>query len=221
MEKEFGILAEWRRQEGKEGECLYLKFQKEQEYKIRPHCKDRAGNVEQRVDYGDSEAPEQFVIDTTDPVAEIRYYCDGEEILLSEEVDRRSFTDKAIEAKIVICERNFFFSGKHFAEAQSQMELSVKQKECRKGISSGSRGWILPAGSKEENWKKIDTDTYTATFLFEKDANYIAEFTYMDLAGRKVSIAPRRFTVDQTAPKGEIIVDGQEKFSRIMESCFF
>ena len=132
--KEFGILAEWRRQEGKEGECLYLKFQKEQEYRIRPHCKDRAGNVEQRVDYGDSEAPEQFVIDTTDPVAEIRYYCDGEEILLSEEVGRRSFTDKAIEAKIVICERNFSFP-ETFSEEQSQMELSVKAEGMQEGES--------------------------------------------------------------------------------------
>ena len=94
LEKEFGILAEWRRQEGKEGECLYLKFQKEQEYRIRPHCKDRAGNVEQRVDYGDSEAPEQFVIDTTDPVAEIRYYCDGEEILY-----QRKLVGEALQTK--------------------------------------------------------------------------------------------------------------------------
>lgn len=221
LEKEFGILAEWRRQEGKEGECLYLKFQKEQEYKIRPHCKDRAGNVEQRVDYGDSEAPEQFVIDTTDPVAEIRYYCDGEEILLSEEVGWRSFTDKAIEAKIVICERNFSFP-ETFSEEQSQMELSVKAEGMQEGeYPQEVEGGYFQQAAKRKNWKKIDTDTYTATFLFEKDANYIAEFTYMDLAGRKVSIAPRRFTVDQTAPKGEIVVDGQKNSAESWRTVSF
>ena len=117
---------------GQRGRMPIFEVSKEQEYRIRPHCKGRAGNVEQRVDYGDSEAPEQFVIDTTDPVAEIRYYCDGEEILLSEEVGRRSFTDKAIEAKIVICERNFSFP-ETFSEEQSQMELSVKAEGMQEG----------------------------------------------------------------------------------------
>lgn len=227
LEKEFGIFAEWREegeQADKKGECLYLKFKKEQEYRIRPHCKDRAGNVEQTVDYGDSAAPEQFVIDKTDPVAQIQYYCDGEELDLSEEGGRRTFTDKEIEAKIVIYEQNFSFP-EAFSEELRQMELSVKAEKMQEGEHPQDvEGGYGRQAAKRQNWEKIDKDTYAATFLFEKDANYTAEFTYTDLAGRKVRIAPRMFTVDQTAPEGEIVVDGQQNAAeswRDVSFCLF
>lgn len=67
-----GILGRVEKTRGQRGRMPSIwKFQKRAGIQNQTHCKDRAGSLEQRVDYGDSEAPEQFVIDTTDPVAEI------------------------------------------------------------------------------------------------------------------------------------------------------
>lgn len=226
MEKQFGIPAEWKEakpdeKEGDKREYLSLKFEKEQEYEIKFHCKDRAGNVEEKIIYGDAKAPEQFVIDKTDPIVEIQYYCDGKKIDLYEEEDQRVFQKKEIEAEIVIREKNFAFP-EAFSSQQNQIEYSVKAE----GVQEGENPQEIEESyqnqaAQRKNWEKTEKNTYTKTVLFETDANYTAAFTYTDLSGRKVGTSPCVFTVDQTAPTGEILVNDEKNASEVWQEISF
>lgn len=226
IEREFGILAEWKdaktNETGEEkGEILSLQFTKEQEYEIRFHCKDLAGNKEEKIIYGDAKAPEKFVIDKTDPVVEIQYYCDGKKLNLYEEEDQRVFQKKEIEAEIVIREKNFAFP-EGFSSEENQINYSVTAEDVQEGenpqeIKENYQNQV----TERKSWKKTEQDTYIKTCLFEKDANYTATFTYTDLSGRKAETPSYVFTVDQTSPRGEILVDGEKNASEVWQEITF
>lgn len=226
MEKEFGIPAEWKdvkanEKENVKGECLSLKFETEQEYEIKFHCKDQAGNAEEKILYGDAKAPEQFVIDKTDPIVEIQYYCDGKKIDLYGEEDKRVFQKEEIEAEIVIREKNFAFP-EAFSSEENQIKYAVKAEGVQKGENAQEIGeGYQNQAAQRKSWKKTEKDTYKNTFLFEMDANYTAAFTYTDLSGRKIRTPLCVFTVDQTAPDGDILVDGEKNASEVWQEISF
>lgn len=211
---------------------LTLEFTKEGEYTIVPHCKDKAGNENQE------EAKDitmNFVIDKTSPNIAVSYDLMG--VQDADKEEKRLYTKEGVKAEITIEEKNFCkeldnSSGEsafEFVDGQMDFtnstgknsgEKEVVNQEIFKEIATNSKNW-----SNGESEAK-NTYTYTNTsFQFGKDplkeANYIFGFKYTDLAGNESVYEPRYFTVDKTAPTGEMTVDTVPIWQKVLSAITF
>ena len=152
------------------------------DYTFAISAKDKAGNTNEAVNYGNSQAPTAFTIDKTVPVISITY-------------DNNDFANENYykadrTATISILEHNF---------DASRVAVTITATDNGQPVN-------VPAIS---NWSKSG-DTYTATVNYSVDALYTFDISYSDKAQNEaVDFAQQSFYVDKTMPQMSIteIVD--------------
>lgn len=143
---------------------------------------DEAGNDNEKVDYGETLAPEKFTVDKTLPTVSVTY--DNNEAL-----NGNYYKAQRI-ATIVVTEHNF---------ETSRVKIALKATD------NGAEA-ALPTVS---NWSS-NGDVHTATITYTADSLYTFDFDYNDKAGNATAdIAEQAFYVDKTNPAVSIskIVD--------------
>lgn len=143
---------------------------------------DEAGNDNEKVNYGESLAPEKFTVDKTLPTVTVTY--DNNEAL-----NGNYYKAQRI-ATIVVTEHNF---------ETSRVKIALKATD------NGAEA-ALPTVS---NWSS-NGDVHTATITYAADSLYTFDFDYNDKAGNATAdIAEQTFYVDKTNPAVSIskIVD--------------
>lgn len=211
---------------------LTLEFTKEGEYTIVPHCKDKAGNENQEKA---QDITMNFVIDTTSPNIAVSY--DLTDVQGADKEAKRLYTKEGVEATITIEEKNFCkeldnSSGEStFEFVEGQMDFTNSNGKNSKGEEVVTQEIFKEIATNSKNWRNGESEakntyTYTNTsFQFGeeplKEANYIFGFKYTDLAGNESVYEPRYFTVDKTAPTGEISCDGQPIGYQFLEIITF
>lgn len=152
------------------------------DYTFAISAKDKVGNANSGVNYGNSQAPTAFTIDKTVPVISIAY-------------DNNDFANenyyKADRTAIIsILEHNF---------DASRVVVTITATDNGQPVNA-------PAIS---NWSKSG-DTYTATVNYNTDALYTFDISYSDKAQNEAAdFAQQSFYVDKTMPQMSIteIVD--------------
>lgn len=152
------------------------------DYTFAISAKDKVGNTNEAVNYGNSQAPTAFTIDKTVPVISITY-------------DNNDFANENYykadrTATISILEHNF---------DASRVAVTITATDNGQPVN-------VPAIS---NWSKSG-DTYTATVNYSVDALYTFDISYSDKAQNEaVDFAQQSFYVDKTMPQMSIteIVD--------------
>lgn len=152
------------------------------DYTFAISAKDKVGNANSGVNYGDSQAPTAFTIDKTVPVISVAY-------------DNNDFANENYykanrTATITINEHNF---------DASRVVATITATDNGQPVTA-------PTIS---NWSKSG-DTYTATVSYATDALYTFDIAYSDKAkNQAVDFAEQSFYVDKTIPQLSIteIVD--------------
>ena len=152
------------------------------DYTFAISAKDKVGNANSGVNYGNSQAPTAFTIDKTVPVISIAY-------------DNNDFANENYykadrTATISILEHNF---------DASRVVVTITATDNGQPVNA-------PAIS---NWSKSG-DTYTATVNYNTDALYTFDISYSDKAQNEAAdFAQQSFYVDKTMPQMSIteIVD--------------
>lgn len=152
------------------------------DYTFAVSVKDKAGNANNGVNYGTSQAPTAFTIDKTVPVISIAYD--------NNDYANENYYKADRTATITIKEHNF--------DASRVVTT----------ITATDKG--QPATAPEiSSWNKSG-DTYTATVNYSADALYTFDIAYTDKAGNEAAdFAEQSFYVDKTMPQLSIteIVD--------------
>ena len=152
------------------------------DYTTEISVKDKAGNANENVDYGNSQAPTSFTIDKTAPIISLAYdnndFANGNYY----KADRT--------ATISILEHNF---------DASRVVVTITATDNGQPVN-------VPVIS---NWSKSG-DTYSATVSYTADALYTFDISYSDKAQNEAAdFAQQSFYVDKTMPQMSIteIVD--------------
>ena len=206
---------------------VQLQFPEEGDYTIIPHCVDKLENKNDGVIYSDSNssANERFVIDITPPEIKSVSYKNEEGGFVPEKelknAELKKYSLSNVEAVVEIVEKNFWKEDGTFSSEENQFNFSATRgtdaggkdittenvpnvSEYYGNIANTEDNWSLANSNNENVWICNEN-----TFAFSEDANYEVGFVYTDLAGNKAEYGTDYFTVDQTAPCGEIsIVDG-------------
>lgn len=143
---------------------------------------DKAGNVSEETDYGNSLAPTEFTIDKTLPVINVSY--DNNDVL------NGNYYRADRVATITIKEHNFDVSG---------VDAKILATNSNKEVTA------LVIGA----WSKSG-DTYTAQVSYTADAYYTFDISFNDKAGNEAAdFVEQNFYVDKTRPQVSIkgIVD--------------
>ena len=167
----------------------------------------------------------EFTVDMLAPTLTVKYYVyqdengnesDEKNEIEKDEIDSgECYKNASIHAEVIIDERNFSEekNGKDsFVENQMNLEYSAKTYDGTK-VKTTDFGDIA---KERENWKsKKENEAKnieTLNLEFSEDANYTLSITYKDLAGNSIDPMSYKsqFTVDKTAPTGEIQI-GEDK----------
>lgn len=194
-----------------------IEFTEQNTYDIGLYCKDKLGNVQEK--------SEVFVVDTEDPTMDISYqYYDEEkgEYTGYDPVKAKSAT---VRVNITINEHYFAENNDkaEFEEGQVDFKILAKEAYNSKGEYLGEtfyQNWMEGNANIKENWE-TEGDKRTLSLEFKDDANYVLDLSYTDLSGRKRFEKDLRFTVDKTAPTGEIFCDGQPIGYQFLEIITF
>lgn len=158
-------------------------FDENADYTFDISYTDKSGNI------FDSYTKDEFTIDKRNPQIQVIYDNNSS-------VNYNKFKEKRI-ATIKITEQNF---------RAVDVEARIIGRD-----KNGNSVVNLPDRLKNESSWTRNGDVYTATILFEEDANYEFDISCTDLAGNKnspvdysSSVAPNEFTVDKTPPTGTI-----------------
>ena len=179
-------------------------FSAEKEYAVAAFAADFAGNESLLTD------EQNFVIDKTEPVAQIVYrqYPDGTIIQPGQSGVSPAYLGEnhtSFEAVITVTELNF-------ADDSVDAEFAVTASN-----SAGEE--ILKADSEalaamirvKNNWGAgVTGNDHTQMISFTQDANYQIDFSYTDLAGNELEFAmPTAYiTLDRVKPEGSVTVSG-------------
>ncbi len=204
------------------------------DYSVVPVITDKAGNTNLDkegnpiVSYEEgTENEKSFTVDMVAPVIRVKYEANKEDV--TEQITTNDnelewfYTKHVVTATVDITERNFRV-GKEFSEEQTQMDLSYTATEVSEDLAVDDYAELAKDGS---NWSKQEnSDVYAASFEFKQDANYTLGLEYTDLAGNEaVAYEPHYFTVDNTAPTGQIVVNEvsglERKFIDFLEKISF
>lgn len=173
---------------------------KDEDYRITPHIKDKAGNTEK-----ETPAEAAFTVDKTAPVLTAQYYYDGDtkkEPATTNEI-KRLYTNQKVKAVVTIKERNFMLAD-GFSAASGQMQVSFN--EGGEPMSSSDNALKAMTGT---GWKKLDQkDTWEQTFEFDVpertgDSDFDFKLIYKDLADNAA------ITVDQSGEKPEAVTEAK------------
>ncbi len=150
----------------------------------------------------------EFVIDTTNPVADIIYSTVGTDEALDagtvKEAPAYVNGDySGFKAVLQVTELNFS-SGETVAGTYSMSAVDAYDKDVDGAIADNAAG----DANVYEKWVPVGTNVYQYELDFSKDANYAFGYEYEDLAGNPVTIAPEYITLDRTKPEGTITVEG-------------
>lgn len=152
------------------------------DYTFAISAKDKVGNTNEAVNYGNSQAPTAFTIDKTVPVISIAY-------------DNNDFANE-----------NYYKADR--TATISILEHNFDASRVAVTITATDNG--QPANAPViSNWSKSG-DTYTATVNYSVDALYTFDISYSDKAQNEaVDFAQQSFYVDKTMPQMSIteIVD--------------
>ena len=187
------------------------------DFKITPQLKDLDGTdvSKEGISYTTDVAVNNFTIDKVAPVLSISYKnAQGASFEAGTE-DNPKYLAGNVNVTVSVDERNFDTSGADAALSQKDVSdntVNAYSEDVNELLSTGK-------------WKK-NGDTYIYDLpVFEKDANYGLSVEYEDLAGNKAEIVPDGyFTVDKTAPTGNISVVSKEltgSFSDFSETLKF
>lgn len=183
------------------------------EYTITPYCEDKAGNPNDGINYGDSVAEENFIIDKKEPqIASVAYSnidgaFDVRDELLSDEEKAYSISD--VEATVEIKEKNFSKDGSFSKEGKQFTFDNVVGVDVNDKVVVQNTVYN-DAANDASTWTSDPQYKWTSAveaFAFTEDANYTFTFTYTDLAGNSATYQPHYFTVDKTPAEARIIVD--------------
>lgn len=200
-------------------------------YHIVPYCTDKAGNsnvvegeepqVQVTYEPG-TEAKTDFAIDTKAPEVTLAYSVDTTDSQEAEDViqaikasagneNARAYTNKVVSATITINEKNFWISQDNFGDDQKGSMVFPGIT----GVDLEGKD-VLAENLIDIEWSG-NVGEYSCKLDFAEDANYTFGFKYVDLAGNEavytndvkpLADEPHYFTVDKTAPTGNIIVNG-------------
>lgn len=187
---------------------IRLRFATDGDYTIIPKCTDLAGHT--TVFSSTTETDTHFIIDDTDPVINV-VYKDIEGNIAKE------YNQSSVTGIITIDEKNFWISEKTFSETTEQWDFTATKEEqvavkepmdadAYRKMAIENSGYVVNKG--------------TTTLTFAPDANYTVGFTYTDLAGNTAVYTGNRFTVDKTAPTGEIQIR-DTIWSKLLEALSF
>lgn len=210
-----------------------ITFGKEKEdhdYKISVKATDLAGNNNDTVKDENIGAEtvatgEEFTVDMLAPTLTVKYYVyqdengnesDEKNEIEKDEIDSgECYKNASIHAEVIIDERNFSEekNGKDsFAENQIKLDYSAKTYDKTEVKTTN----FSDIAKERENWKPNQENRKdnieTLNLEFSEDANYTLSITYEDLAGNSIDPMSYKsqFTVDKTAPTGEIQI-GEDK----------
>src|SRR5699024_9356777 len=121
---------------------------------------------------------------------------------------QKAYSASTVEATIQITEKNFCLETGEFSD-DTQFDFSATVGTDVNGESVTISDYLAIANSGD-NWSSENfvRTSNADTFVFKTDAHYVFTFTYTDLAGNSATYDPHYFTVDQTAPGGDIELDG-------------
>lgn len=123
-----------------------------------------------------------------------------------------TYFDAQRKATIIITERAHHFDGE---AAKKEIHDNISAVDAKGNAVKDA--YTLRDWSESKDTENPDEKTYTATLVFEKDANYTWSISYTDKAGNKNedvmtsveegdSIAAFDFTIDTVSPNGDITV---------------
>ncbi|MBO5460387.1 MAG: hypothetical protein J5983_01145 [Ruminococcus sp.] len=187
-------------------------------------CIDLAGRSNVDVNYGDSEAPTDFVIDTIDPKVNIEYKvveASGTAIPLTvgKNEGGRVYKNQTITATVTITEHNFAVSTEKNAK-YGFAEYNVAVTKNPEEIDDYNA--IANTDAENSTWTSTgDADVRYKTFTFDMDGNYTNTFTYTDLSGRTFTWDADYFTVDKTAPTGSVKVGERNAVEEFINAITF
>lgn len=193
---------------------IVLSLNQDAEYTITPHVTDLGGLSNEEAD---SDTKQHFVVDKTAPVISVEY----SPIEPGYSEDSRAYTQENVTAKITINEVNFYTSEKTFVTSDEMEQMNFA--ETRKVALDGSVTSLVDQykeAAENADWSANGYVRTSSPITFEEDANYIFGFTYTDLAGNVAVYDPSYFTVDDTAPTGEVTVD-ERKWASFLEKITF
>ena len=155
-----------------------ITYDKDGDYTLDIVTADLAKNAQKgSTDYGDSVAPQDFVLDKTAPVIGITFD--------NNDVRNGHYYNAARIATITITEHNFSASDAKVDVGASILEGAV--------VAPGVAGW------------SSSNDANVGTVSFTADGDYTLKVNFTDLAGNPAEeVAAADFTVDTTAPVLEI-----------------
>ena len=160
------------------------------DYDVNISVTDIAGNENTPIDYHGF-ATTSFTVDKIVPTMEYVFYVTNTPIVVSSISSMPYYTMNKMKAAILVTERN---------HSEQNLNCQVTGRNYRDDVIINSQGG---------NWSESTSHVYTL-HTFTKDANYMIRADYKDLAGNSVSLAPRYFTVDTTAPTGTLSVHGKD-----------
>lgn len=154
-----------------------VRFTVDGEYTFGVSAKDLVGHDAGAADYGNSVAPQDFVLDKTVPIIEVRFD--------NNDVRNERYYDRARVATITIIDRNF--SAEY---AQVTVDASIAEGTV---TAPGVEGW------------NVGGEQTTGTVRFAADGDYGMSVEFVDLAGNEAqALQVDGFTVDTTPPTLEI-----------------
>lgn len=170
---------------------------------------DNAGNK--------SEESRMLDIDTTPPAISVSYNN-------NKDLGGNGYFDAPRTATVVITERTH-----HFDAQTARNGIVITAVDINGNPVEGAytiSDFVSKSGSKP------DEDTHTATISYPGDANYTFEISYTDKAGNAAgdistgsSVAPKKFTVDTTAPFASVTASSAEgrteTWDELATSLFF
>ena len=206
----------------------------DQDFHIVPYIEDLAGNTNKDesgnaiVTYAEgTEAPNDFTIDKVVPIIGVEYYYYTNEadktgkVTISnmpDEEAERLYKNVTIYADVTITEHNFS-NDEAFSENPKQMNLSCTATDSKGKDDKTIGGKYESEANTRGNWTD-DGYVRKQTFTFDTDANYTFGLTYTDLAGNACTHENRYFTVDKTAPTGDIRIN-EKIWKELSEKVYF
>ena len=164
---------------------------------------DTAENKNEGITYAEGTVAEkEFVVDTTDPVIQvIKYTAGGSSITPGKTEADRVYKNVPIDSVIVVKEHNFALDGA-FVDGQVTYTVGTSKVNAETGTVPNYQS----IANQAEKWTSNVDERTSPTLTYSVDANYTVTFTYTDLAGRTATWSTDYFTVDKTAPTGQVSI---------------
>lgn len=161
-----------------------------------------------------SDAPYEFVIDKTAPVIDVAFKdADGKSINLDKE---NIIYGAAFTAEIDLRELNAINNSK-----TGKVQITLNQTDAEgKSINRYPETAVLAAQNLKLWTNEGDSLKFTME-KFEPEAQYELSISVTDLAGNTSLTGPYRFTVDRTAPAGDVTLSTGQTYAAQTDNLWF